>query len=140
VQVCGIFLFVFLCTPWLRFSSCFYFGGESCFIIFSMLFDYSTYIFYILFEHILFFFFFFSMTPLAFCKNTRREISLELWRIYFWWVDGMFCVTPDVQVSMCMWVYVISIMEAWKDSSKGHNNLAKLNGLQASICRRFKLW
>jgi hypothetical protein len=33
VQVCGIFLFVFQSTPWLRFSSCFYFGGGSCFII-----------------------------------------------------------------------------------------------------------
>jgi hypothetical protein len=55
-------------------------------------------------------------------------------------VDGMFCVTPSVVVSMYMWVYVISIMEAWKDSTKGHNNLAKLNGLQASICRRFLHW
>jgi hypothetical protein len=55
-------------------------------------------------------------------------------------MDGMFCVTPGVGVSMYMWVYVISIMEAWKYSTKGHNNLAKLNGSQASICRRFKLW
>jgi hypothetical protein len=45
-----------------------------------------------------------------------------------------------VEVSMNMWVYVISIMGAWKDSTKGHNNLAKLNGSQASICRRFILW
>jgi hypothetical protein len=52
-------------------------------------------------------------------------------------MDGMFCVTPGVGVSMNMWVYVISIMEAWKDSNKGHNNLAKLNGSQASIFRRF---
>jgi ABC-type transporter Mla maintaining outer membrane lipid asymmetry ATPase subunit MlaF len=36
-----------------------------------------------------------------------------------------------------MLVYVISIMEAWKESTKGHNNLAKFNGSQASICRRF---
>jgi hypothetical protein len=50
----------------------------------------------------------------------------------------MFCVTPGVGVSMYMWVYVISIMEARKDSNKGLNNLAKLNGLQASICRRFE--
>jgi hypothetical protein len=28
------------------------------------------------------------------------------------WMDGMLCVTPDVGVSMYMWVYVISIMEA----------------------------
>jgi hypothetical protein len=41
---------------------------------------------------------------------------------------------------MCMWVYVISIMEAWKDSTKGHNSLEKLNGSQARICRRFVHW
>jgi hypothetical protein len=52
-------------------------------------------------------------------------------------MDGMFCVTPGVGVSMYMWVYVISIMEARKDSNKGHNNLSKLNGSQASICKRF---
>jgi hypothetical protein len=79
------------------------------------------------------------VTPLSFCKNTWREISLKLWSIYFWWMDGMSCVTPDVEVRMYMWVYVISIMEAWKDSTKGHNNLAKLNGSEASICRRFIL-
>jgi hypothetical protein len=56
------------------------------------------------------------------------------------WMDGMFCVTPGVEVSMYMWVYVISIMEAWKDSTKGHNNLAKLNGSQERICRRFEHW
>jgi hypothetical protein len=55
-------------------------------------------------------------------------------------MDGMFCVTPCVGVSMYVWVYVISIMEAWNDSTKGHNNLAKLNGSQASICRRFIHW
>jgi hypothetical protein len=59
-----------------------------------------------LFEHILF-----SMTPFSFCKHTTREISLELWSIYFWWVDGMFCVTPGVEVSLYLWVYVISIWE-----------------------------
>jgi hypothetical protein len=58
----------------------------------------------------------------------------------FLWMDGMLCVTPDVGVSMYMWVYVISTMEAWKDSTKGHNNLAKLNGPQASICRRLEHW
>jgi hypothetical protein len=82
----------------------------------------------------------FSMTPLSFCKITRREISLELWSIYFWWMDGMFCVTPNIGVSMYMWVCMTSIMEAWKDSTMGHNNLAKLNGSQASICRRFMHW
>jgi hypothetical protein len=56
-------------------------------------------------------------------------------------VDGWHvCVTPGVGVSMYMWVYVIVIMEAWKDSTKGNNNLAKLNGSQASICRRFEHW
>jgi hypothetical protein len=50
----------------------------------------------------------------------------------------MFCVTIGVGVSMYMWVYVISIMEASKDSTKGQNSLAKLNGSQASICRRFE--
>jgi hypothetical protein len=60
-----------------------------------------------LFEHILF-----SMTPLSFFKNTRIEISLELWSIYFWWVDGMFWVTPGVEVSLYMWAYMILIMGA----------------------------
>jgi hypothetical protein len=41
---------------------------------------------------------------------------------------------------MYMWVYMISIMKAWKDSTKGHNNLEKLSGSQASICRRFGHW
>jgi hypothetical protein len=52
------------------------------------------------------------MTPFSFCKNTRREISLKLQSIYFWWVNDMSCVTPSVEVSIYMWVYVISIMEA----------------------------
>jgi nitrate reductase gamma subunit len=38
---------------------------------FSMLFDWSTF-FCMLLEHILF-----SMTPLSFCNNKRREISLN---------------------------------------------------------------
>jgi hypothetical protein len=81
----------------------------------------------------------FLMIPLSFCKNTRREISFDFGVFIFWWMDGMFCLTPGVGVSMYMWVYVISIMEARKDSTKGHNNLAKLNGSQASICRKFVL-
>jgi hypothetical protein len=79
----------------------------------------------------------FSVTPFFFCE-TRNLFGT--WSTYFWWMDGMFCVTPGVGVSMYMWVYMILIMEAWKDSTKGHNNLAKLNGSQASICRRFVLW
>jgi hypothetical protein len=112
----------------LRFSSCFYFGGGSCFIIFLLIFLCP------LIGAL------FLLTPLSFCKYTRKEISLELWSIYFWWVDGMFCVTPSVEVSLYMWVYVILIMGTWKDSTKGHNNLEKLNESQSSICRRFILW
>jgi hypothetical protein len=43
-------------------------------------------------------------------------------------MNGMFCVTPSVGVSMYMWAYVISIMGAWKDSTKGHNNLQNSMG------------
>jgi hypothetical protein len=38
-------------------------------------------------------------------------------------MGGMFCITHGVEVSMYTWVYVISIMRAWKDSTKGHNDL-----------------
>jgi hypothetical protein len=100
-----------------------------------MLFDWSTYFLCFLSVYSLF-----SMTPLSFCKIMKREVSLELWSIYFWWMYCMFCVTPGVVVSLYMWVYVILIMEAWKDSTKGHNNLAKLNGSQTSICSRFMHW
>jgi hypothetical protein len=80
---------------------------------------------------------FFSMTPFSFCK--KRNL-FGTWSTYFWWMDGMFCVTPGTGVSMYMWVYVITIMESRKDSTKGHNNLANLNGSQATICRRFVFW
>jgi hypothetical protein len=93
----------------------------------------GAHIFLSFFEHSLFF----SMTPFSFCK--KRNL-FGTWSTYFRWMDGMFCVTPGVGVSMYMWVYMISIMEARKDSTKGHNNLAKLNGSQASICRRFMRW
>jgi hypothetical protein len=52
------------------------------------------------------------MTPLSFLQDHKMRNLFELWSIYFWWMDGMFCVTPSVGVSMYMWVYVISIMEA----------------------------
>jgi hypothetical protein len=52
------------------------------------------------------------MTPLSFLQDHKMRNLFELWSIYFWWTDGMFCVTPSVGVSMYMWVYVISIMEA----------------------------
>jgi hypothetical protein len=93
--------------------------------------------FSMLLEHILLLFFFFSMAPLSFLQDHKKRNLFGLWSIYFWWMDGMFCVTPSVGVSTYMWVYAISIMEAWKSSTKGHNNLAKLNGSQASLCRRF---
>jgi hypothetical protein len=131
VQVCGIFLFIFSKYSALRFSSCFQRG------VMLHIFFYALWL-----EHIFFFFYMliwaiFSMTPFSFCK--KRNL-FGTWSTYFWWMDGMFCVTPSVGVSMYMWVYVISTMEAWKDSTKGHNNLAKLNGSQASICRRFMPW
>jgi hypothetical protein len=85
-----------------------------------------------LLEHILFF----NDTSLLLQEYKKRNL-FELWSIYFWWMDSMFCVTFGVGVSIYMWVYVISMMEARKDSTKGHNNLSKLNGSQASMCRRF---
>jgi hypothetical protein len=78
--------------------------------------------------------------PSILLQECKKRNLFELWSIYFWWMDGIFCVTPNVGVSIYMWVYMISIMEAWKDSTRGHNNLAKLNGSQASICRRFMHW
>jgi hypothetical protein len=44
--------------------------------------------------------------------RVQEEKSVGLRSIYFWWMDGMFRVTPYVGVRMYMWVYVISIMEA----------------------------
>jgi hypothetical protein len=49
--------------------------------------------------------------PSLLLQDYERNL-FELWSIYFWWIDGMFCVTPDVGVSMYMWVYMILIMEA----------------------------
>jgi hypothetical protein len=74
-----------------------------------MLFDWSTF-FSILLEHIPLFFFF--NDPSLLLQDYKKRNRFELWSIYFWSMDGMFCVTPDVGVSMYMWVYVISIMEA----------------------------
>jgi hypothetical protein len=96
----------------------------------------GAYIFFpMIFENILF-----SQWPLSLFARLQGGKSLWLWSIYFWWMDGMFCITPGVGVSIYMRVYVILIMEAWKDYSKGHKNLAKLDGSQASICRRFEHW
>jgi hypothetical protein len=52
------------------------------------------------------------MTPLSFCNIKRKEISLDFGVFIYLWMDGMFCITPGVGVSLYMWVYVISIMEA----------------------------
>jgi hypothetical protein len=78
-----------------------------------MLFDWSTFFFYASWAYTLFY------DPSLLLQDYKKRNLFELWSIYFWWVDGMFCVTPGVGVSMYMWVYVISIMEAWKDSTKG---------------------
>jgi hypothetical protein len=92
-------------------------------------------------EHIFFyaswaytFFFFYDPSPFA-----RLQEEKSLWTLeYLFLVDGCHVLRNSrVGVSMYMWVYVILIMEAWKDSTKGHNTLAKLNGSQASICRKF---
>jgi hypothetical protein len=74
-----------------------------------MLFDWSTF-FSMLLEHILLSFF--SYDPSLLLQEYKKRDLFELWSIYFWWMDGMFCVTPGVGVSMYMWVYMISIMEA----------------------------
>jgi hypothetical protein len=108
-------------------------GGHAL-LLFSMLFDQSTFFPYASWAYI------FSNDPSLLLQEYKKRNLFELWSIYLWWVDGMFCVTPSVGVSMYMSVYMISIMEAWKDSTKGHNNLAKLNGSQASICIRFMHW
>jgi hypothetical protein len=71
-----------------------------------MLFDWST--FFLCFLSI----FFFSYDPSFLLQDYKKINLFELWSIYFWWMDDMFCVTPGVGVSMYMWVYVISIMEA----------------------------
>jgi hypothetical protein len=82
----------------LRFSSCFYFGGGHAFFLsfFSML-----------LEHIFFF-----NDPSLLPQDYKKRNLFETWSTYFWLMDGMFCITPDVGVSMYMSVYVISIMEA----------------------------
>jgi hypothetical protein len=132
---CVGYFCVFLNTPCFEILLLLLFWRGSCFTLFSMLFDWSTFFVSMLLEHILF-----SNDPSLLLQEYRKRNLFELWSIYFWCMDGMFCVTPGVRVSMYMWVYVISIMEAWKDSTNGHNNLVKLNGSQASICRRFEQW
>jgi hypothetical protein len=70
-----------------------------------MLFDWS--IFFLCFFSINFFY-----DPSLLLQDYKKRNLFELWSIYFWWMDGMFFITPDVGVSMNIWVYVILIMEA----------------------------
>jgi hypothetical protein len=48
-----------------------------------------------LLEHILFF-----NDPILLLQEYKKRNLFELWSIYFWWMDGMFSVTPGVGVSM----------------------------------------
>jgi hypothetical protein len=49
--------------------------------------------------------------PSLLLQDHKKRNLFGLWTIFL--VDGsMFCVTPGVGVSMYMWMYVISIMEA----------------------------
>jgi hypothetical protein len=70
VQVCGIFLFAFLNTPCFEILLLLLFGGGVTLHFFpcSLIGAHSM-----LLEHIPFF----PMTPLSFCKITRREIFLD---------------------------------------------------------------
>jgi hypothetical protein len=61
---------------------------------FSMLFDWST--FFLCFLSIYFFF----NDPSLLLQEYKKRNLFELWSIYFWWMDGMFCITPGVGVSM----------------------------------------
>jgi hypothetical protein len=136
VQVCGIFLcFSKHSLLWDSPLAFILEGVHAFFFLFLFLCSLIGAHFSMLLEHILFFWW--PLSPFA--RSQKRNLFV-LWSIYFWWMDDMFCVTPGVGVSMYMWVYVISIMEAWKDSTKGHNNSAKLNGSQESICWRFDHW
>jgi hypothetical protein len=63
---------------------------------FSVLFNWSTF-FSMLLEHILSFLF---NDPSLLLQEYKKRNLFELWSIYFLWMDGMFCVTPGVGVSM----------------------------------------
>jgi hypothetical protein len=71
-----------------------------------MLFDWSIFLCFLSIYYL------FSYDPSLLLQDYKKRNLFELWSISFWWMDGMFCVTPGVGVSMYMWVYVISIMEA----------------------------
>jgi hypothetical protein len=50
--------------------------------------------------------------PSLLLQYYKKRNLFGLWSFYFWWMDDMFCVTTGVGISMYMWAYVISIMEA----------------------------
>jgi hypothetical protein len=135
VQVCGI---VFLNTPCFEILLLLLFW-RGFMLSFFLFFSYALWLEHILFLCFLTIYYFFY-DPSLLSQEYKMKNLFKLWSIYFWWMDDMFCINPGVGVSMCMWVYVISIMEVWKNCTKGHNNLAKLNGSQASICRKFMHW
>jgi hypothetical protein len=95
-QVCGIFLFVFLSTP--------------CFEILLLLLFWRkvmlhSFLCSLIVAHIFFLSFmsiyFFSMTPQSFAR-LQEEKYLWTLEYLFWWMDGMFCVAPGVEVSLYM--------------------------------------
>jgi hypothetical protein len=55
---------------------------------------------------------FFCNDPSLLLQEYKKRNLFELWSIYYWWMDDIFYETPGVGVSMYMWVYMISIMEA----------------------------
>jgi hypothetical protein len=137
VQVHRIFL-CFLNTPCFEILLLPLFWRGSCFTLFSMLFDRST-----CFPYASWAYSFFN-DPSLLLQEYKKGNLFELWSIYFWGMDDMFCVTPGVGVSMYMWVYVISIMDAWKDSTKGHNNLEKTQWVTSKhmegLCIDIDIW
>jgi hypothetical protein len=131
---CVEYFFVFLSTPFFEILLLLLFWRRVMLHHFYAL-DWSTYIcFYSFWAYT-----FFSDLYLLLQEYKKRNLleTLE----YLLLVGGWHVLrNPGVEVSLYMWVYVISIMGAWKDSNKGHDNLAKLNGSQASICRKFLHW
>jgi hypothetical protein len=56
--------------------------------------------FRMLLKHILFFFNDRSLLS----QDYKKKNLFGPWSIYFWWMDGMFCVIPGVGVSSCQGV------------------------------------
>jgi hypothetical protein len=48
-----------------------------------------------LLEHIPFF-----NDPSLLLQDYKKRNLFGLWSIYFWWMDGMFCITPSEGVNM----------------------------------------